>query len=95
LEQTVAYSVPADKRKALAAFSDRVRVSRDGSELAARTTSEELNFLTLNLADEVLKGSRSPEEAQRFYENTMQFSISGKSSRYMQGLIFAPLTGGR
>jgi hypothetical protein len=88
LEQTVAYRVPEGRRDALEAFSGRVRVSRDGTELSARSDSEGLNCLALNLADEVGRGVRGPEEARRFYESTVALAAAGKSSRYMQGILF-------
>jgi len=88
VEQTVPYAVPADKRPALAAFSDRITVSKDGSELSARGSDEELNFLALNLAHEIIRGVRSPEEARRFYDRTRELSLAGKSSPYMEGLFF-------
>ncbi|MBI5240928.1 MAG: hypothetical protein HY926_10685 [Elusimicrobia bacterium] len=92
VEQTVPYTVPADKRTALAAFSGRIRVSRDGSELTARGADETLNLLALNLAHELIRGVRSPEEARRFYERTRELAAAGKSSPYMQELFFLKLS---
>jgi len=88
LEETLAYPVPSEKHKALAAFSDKLLVSKDGTELSARATSEAIAFLTLNLADEIIQGRRDPEGARSFYEVTVQLSLAGKSSAYMQGLLF-------
>jgi len=89
LEQTIPYPIPLDRRPALAEFSDRVRVSKGGSALSVRATSEELNFLTANLAHELLSGIQQPATARRFYDRTLQLSAAGKSSPYMQGLLFA------
>jgi hypothetical protein len=91
VEQTVPYAVPADKRGALEAFSSRLRVSRDGSELSARGADEPLNFLALNLAHEVIRGVRAPEEARRFYERTRELASAGKSSPYIEDLFFLKL----
>lgn len=90
LEQTVAYWVQEDERGTLETLSGGVRVSRDGSEMSARSDSEGLNRLALNLADEVRRGVRDPEGARRFYERTAALAAAGKSSRYMQRILFAP-----
>jgi hypothetical protein len=89
LQQTVSYRVPPDKREALAAFSAEVVVSPDGTELSARSQSEGLNCLALNLADEVGRGLRDPKGARRFYDRTAALAAAGKTSPYMQGLLFA------
>jgi hypothetical protein len=89
LEQTLRYNVPPDKRKALAAFSDRLVVSDDCQELSARGDSEALNFLAINLADEIIRGDRSPEDARGFYDRVYRLSQAGKSSPYTQGLLFS------
>jgi hypothetical protein len=88
LEQTIAYRLREDKRAALAAFGSSVRVSQDGAELSARSSSESLKYLALNLADQVGRGVRDPKGARRFYRRTVDLAAAGKSSRYMQGLLF-------
>ena len=91
VEQTVPYAVPADKRAALAAFSGRIQVSGDGSELSARGADEPVNLLALNLAHEIIRGVRSPQEARLFYERVRELSAAGKSSPYMAELFFMKL----
>ena len=90
VESTVAYAVPRDKRGALAAFSPDVRASRDGTELSARSTSEETNFLSLNLADEVIHGLTTPADARAVVNRTIELSAAGKTSPFLQGLLFLP-----
>jgi hypothetical protein len=90
LEQTVHYPVPAEKRAALKALKGKVLVSPDGTALSARGTSEPVNLLTLNLADDILAGRRSPKEAAGFYDSTLRLSVSGKSSPYLERLLFTP-----
>jgi len=60
----------------------------DGPDLAARSNSEELNRLCLNLADDIARGRRTPAEARRFYRRTLSLALSGKSSPYMERLVF-------
>lgn len=88
IEQTIAYLIPQDKRNAVNDFHERVAVSADGAELSARSSSEEHNFLALNLADEIVRGVRTPEEARSFYVLTLRLADAGKTSVYMQGLRF-------
>jgi hypothetical protein len=88
LEQTIGYSVPRDKMEALAKLDVALRLSRDNRELSATSESEETNFLALNLADEVVREVRSPEEARAFYLRTVVQMNAGKSSPYLKGLRF-------
>ncbi|NNN07439.1 MAG: hypothetical protein HKL90_16240 [Elusimicrobia bacterium] len=90
LEDTIAYSVPRDKRVALRHFNGRVSVSADGSEISARSFSEARNFLSLNLADEIIRGAKTPAEAKAFDAETLKLADAGKSSPYMSGLLFTP-----
>jgi hypothetical protein len=88
VEQTLSYEVPAAKLQALKDFSDKLAVSLDGRQLAFRGPSEELNFLAANLADEIVRGKRSPEDARGDYDRICRLSQAGKSSVYTQGLLF-------
>jgi hypothetical protein len=47
-----------------------------------------MNFLALNLVDEIATGARSVEDARDFYSKTARLSKAGKSSAYMEGLLF-------
>jgi hypothetical protein len=89
MEQTLGYDVPQDKRADLAAFSDKLAVSDDGRQLSVRGSSEELDFLTLNLANEIVRGVRSPEDARAFYDRIAKLAQAGKSSPYTQRLLFS------
>lgn len=88
LEQTIGYTVPREKIRALAQLDVALRLSRDNRELSATSESEEANFLALNLADEVVRDRKSSEQAREFYLKTVLQSNAGKSSPYMKGLLF-------
>ena len=90
LEETVAYRVPEAKRQGLADFARGVRVSEDGSELSARSSDESLNFLALNLANDIARGLKDPEQARKSYDRIVELALAGKSSPYMRELMFAP-----
>ena len=89
VEETVAYRVPEGRREAIALFNSGVRVSEDGAEMSARSNDEALNYLALNLADEVARGARGWVEARGFYEKTAALAAAGKSSPYMRGILFS------
>jgi hypothetical protein len=88
IEDTISYAVPDKMRGALASFNRGLYVSRDGAELSARSSDERRNFLMINLADEILKGSLSPNDARDAYARTLRLADSGKSSPSMERLLF-------
>ncbi|HEX4048923.1 MAG TPA: hypothetical protein VH309_13850 [Elusimicrobiota bacterium] len=88
LEQTIAYPVPDEKRAALAAFSRDLYVSADGAELSARSSSEERNFLLLNLADAIVKGRLNPAQARAAYRRALAAADAGQATPSMGGLLF-------
>jgi hypothetical protein len=90
LEETVDYAAPSAKWPDLAGFDHGVVYDPLGRELSARSASEESNFLALNLADEIVRDQRTPEDAMRFFDQTVALGYSGKSSPYLQGLLFRP-----
>jgi hypothetical protein len=92
LEQFVDYRVPTDKADDLAAFDGSVMFERTKGELSARCGGEAANFLALNLAKEIVEGTRSVEDARRVYEDEMIAYKRGEKSRvYTSGLMFAPM----
>jgi hypothetical protein len=92
LEQTIAYRVPVEKVDDLKRFDRRLAVNESSGQLSSRSESEPMNFLALNLADEIVKEKRTVEDARDFYARTEKLSKAGKSSAYMSGFLF-PLVG--
>ncbi len=90
LEQTVAYRVPPEKLDQLARFDKSVEAEPAESRLTARADSESANFLTLNLADDVISGRRSTEDAAIMRTKLSRMEGAGKSSSYLDGLMFVP-----
>jgi hypothetical protein len=88
LEQTAAYRVPNARYGALRHLPGKVTAERGHDELSSRAVTEPLNFLAVNLADEVVSGKRDADDARRFFEKTASLASSGKSSSYMEGLLF-------
>jgi len=89
LTQTVKHRVPADKLADLYQYDGSVYYHRTRGELSAQCDVEEMNYLALNLAHDVITGKRTPADARAFYAKTaMAFKQGDKSSPYVQGLIF-------
>ncbi|NNN07437.1 MAG: hypothetical protein HKL90_16230 [Elusimicrobia bacterium] len=88
IEETIAYSVPDDMRGALSAFSRSLLVSSGGARLSARSTGEDRNFLMLNLADDILHGRLSPQDARVVYLRTLETAAAGKTEASMHTLLF-------
>lgn len=88
VEQTVRYQVPAEKVNDLKRFDRRLSVSEPGGLLSSRAGSERMNILALNLADEIVTGKRTVEDARGFYAKTVKLSEAGKSSSYTKKLMF-------
>lgn len=86
--QTVRYPVTREQAAELVAFSSALIVNVDLGEISAQASREEVNYLNLNLADEVVRGRKSVEEAQRAYLRILALSAAGKSSPYMSALRF-------
>ncbi|MDD5304050.1 MAG: hypothetical protein PHS14_13195, partial [Elusimicrobia bacterium] len=74
-------------------FDKGIEADAKEGRLTASSDDESENFLALNLADEVLKGRRTPREASDFRQNAFRLRDAGKSSPYFDRLLF--VRGGR
>ncbi|MBI2788474.1 MAG: hypothetical protein HYX59_07295 [Elusimicrobia bacterium] len=90
IAQTIGYVVPKDRRADLTRLDLALEVDEAAGELTATSESEETNFLALNLADEVVKETRTPEGARAYYVQTLRLAGAGKSSPYLRELLFRP-----
>jgi hypothetical protein len=88
LLQSVAYAAPAQRLPALGSFEHGVAYDPAAGELSARTESEATNRLVLNLADEIVRERRGVADAIAFYDKTLSLSVSGKSSPYLDTILF-------
>lgn len=87
LEQVISRNVPEDKVADLQRFDKRIKVDRDAGELSSRSDSERMNFLTLNLAEDIIKGQRTVADARSFAKQVQSLEKAGKSSPYLDGVI--------
>lgn len=88
LMQTVDYRVPLDKVSHLSKFDGSLLIDRTKGELSARNDKEEMNILALNLADRIIRGEMTVEQARREYSKNAEAFASGTSSKLITGLNF-------
>ena len=90
LEQVVLYKVPIDKLVELAQFNRSLVPDLARGELASLSDSEELNFLALNIANEIVKGERTPDQARTYFAQIVRAKMIKEPERDLQRLNFAP-----
>lgn len=88
LEQAIPYEVPADKFDDLAEFDGSIIVERTRGTMSARCDKEEMNFLALNLAHDLIEGTKSVDQARQEYANIVSDFMAGKKHAYTQELQF-------
>jgi hypothetical protein len=86
--QTVDYRVPVDKVTALSKFDGSLLVDRTKGELSARNDKQEMNILALNLADKIVRGQLTVEQARREYSKNAEAFSAGTSSPLVSSLTF-------
>jgi hypothetical protein len=94
LEQVINYRVPPDKFDELAKYDGSVIVERTKGTMSARCDKEEMNYLALNLANDIVTGKRSVEDARAFYAKTAKAFKGGEKHPYTQRLQFKVERGG-
>jgi hypothetical protein len=88
LEQVIDYKVPPDKFDELAAYDGSVTVRRTKGEMSAMCDKEEMNYLALNLANDIVTGKMGVEEARKFYGKVAMAFMKGEKHEYTQKLVF-------
>jgi len=90
LDETVALRVAPEQVRELRRFSPQLRVSELGTELSARSDSEEVNRLLLNLAYRIVQGRLDPAAARKSFAKELRLRAAGKESPLMGDLLFRP-----
>lgn len=90
IEQTVAYNLTPEQAPVLSGFSDRLSADAAAMELTSRADREELNFLRLNLANDLLIRAVAPEDAKAAYARILELEAAGKATPYLLALRFGP-----
>lgn len=89
LMQTIDYRVPLDKFSQLSKFDGSLIIDRTKGELSARNDKEEMNILSLNLADKIVRGEMSSEQARREFTKNAETFAAGSSSLLVSALTFS------
>jgi hypothetical protein len=92
IQQTIDYKVPVDKISQLAKFNGSLIVDRTKGELSSRSEKEEMNFLAFNLADKIIRGDLSVEEARREYTKSAEEFVMGSTNPMLSEFVFRPQT---
>jgi hypothetical protein len=94
LEQTVNYRVPLEKIADLVKYDGSLVVDRTRGELTIHCNNEESNTLILNIADDIVKGDRSVEQALAYHAQVIRGVQIGEAETYPYKLRFkAPQPG--
>jgi hypothetical protein len=88
LEQTVNYRVPHGKMGDLVKYDGSLLIDRTRGELTAHCNNEESNTLTLNIADDIVKGDRSVEQALAYHAQVIRGVQIGEPETYPYKLRF-------
>ncbi len=94
LQQFIDYRVPAGKFDELAAYDGSVIVERTKGEMSARCDKEEMNILALNLANDIVRGTRTVQDARNTYAQQATAFKQQLSAPLTQTLRFAIPHGG-
>jgi hypothetical protein len=94
LEQFIDYHVPVEMFSKLAEFDGSVMVERTKGEISARCGGTSMNFVAINLADDIVTGRRSVPEAREEYTRLYQAYKQGQKPPYTQSFQFSVAEGG-
>ena len=93
LQQAVDYRVPPDMFEDLAMYDGSVICERTKGEISARCDKEGANFLALNLANEIVTGKRSVNDARTEYARQIKAMMAKQPAPLTERLMFQPMKG--
>lgn len=89
LEQAINYRLPPDKFDDVAGYDGSVIARRTKGEVSAMCDKEEMNFLALNLMNDIATGKLGTDEARQTYGKIAMAFMKGEKHPYTQKLAFA------
>lgn len=89
MQTTISYDVPEDKMDELSKFDGSVTFDRTQGTMSARCDMEGNNFLALNLANDIIVGSKTVDQARTAYGDIVKQKMNGGNPEYMQKLSFS------
>lgn len=93
VESFIDYTVPPEMFTPLAEYDGSVVVERTAGEVSARCHDEEANNLALNLMHDIVRGTKSVDEARDYYAKEFLDHRRGKPTPYMEELNFLAANG--
>ena len=87
LEQVVEYKVPLNFYNALAVYNGSVVAHRTRGELTAHGDREAENIVSLNLAQDIIRGRLTAEQAREVHAQTVRELLAGKTPEIAQKLL--------
>jgi putative membrane protein len=94
LEHTISYNVPIDKIDDLVAYDASMTINKTQGEMSARCDLEGHNILTLNLARDIIDGTKTVEQARKAFGENVVADFGGKHPPLVEQLQFTPPTEG-
>ena len=91
LEMAIAYHVPPTRYNKLAEFDGSIVALRTKGLLVASCLNEPLIILTLNLANDVIIGKKTPAQARTAFAEIDQGLMKGEKNPYTDSLQFKVL----
>lgn len=88
LEQTVDYRVPLEKVADLLKYNGSLVIDRTRGELSAHCDSEQQNLITLNIANDIVKGDRDVDQALAYHAQIIVGLRDHDPEKYPQKLRF-------
>jgi len=88
MKQVINYKVPVDKFDEIAMYDGSVTCNRTKGEIAAMCDKEDMNFLALNLANDIIADNKDVKNAREFYARTVVEYMKGNKVPYTQGFQF-------
>lgn len=91
LEQAIDYRVPPEKTGEVIAYDGSLKPERTRGELVSRCEDEAANRLALNLAHDIVTGTKSVDEAREAHARALADLASGDTPAYAEELAFEPV----
>lgn len=88
LEQFIDYDVPPEMFDELATYDGSVIVERTKGEVSARCDKEAANFLALNLANGIIEGEYTVEQARDTYAEQIMAMKNDRPAPLTEGFVF-------
>jgi hypothetical protein len=88
LEQFIHYRVPLKMFSLLAEYDGSVTANRTRGELSARCGGTAMNFVAINLANDIITGKRTVAQARDEYSKLYQAYKRGEKPPYTQSFQF-------